>query len=133
MTRIAPSARLFATVRIVASTSLVRLSTVLAWMSGGSVRLISRIFASTAAATVRLFAPISISAVPTTTSSPFSLALPVRSSRPIATVATSRTWIGTPSRVPTTISPISSMLSMRPAGAHDVRLRRCARDSRRRG
>ena len=38
--------------------------------------------ASTAAATVRLLAPISITAVPTTTSSPFSLAEPVRSSRP---------------------------------------------------
>ena len=52
---------------------------------GGSVRCTSRHAASTAAATVRLLAPISISAVPTTTSSPFSLALPVRSSRPMPT------------------------------------------------
>ena len=49
-------------------------------MPGGSVRLISSILASTAAATVRLFSPISISAVPThRPRCPFSLALPVRS------------------------------------------------------
>ena len=107
MTSSAPSARFVATVWIVASTSCVRLSTVCATMPGGSARLISSIFASTAAATVRLLPPISISAVPTTTSRPFSLALPVRSSRPIATSAISLTRTGTPPRVATTISPIS--------------------------
>ena len=74
---------------MVASTNLVRLSTVLARISGGSVLLISAISASTEAATVRLLAPISISAVPTTTSSPSSLADPVPNSPPIRTVATS--------------------------------------------
>ena len=83
---------------------------------------ISCILASTAAATVRLFSPISISAVPTTTSCPFSLALPVRSSRPTPTSATSRTRIGTPSRVATTTSPISSMRLDAAVDAHDVAL-----------
>ena len=55
--------------------------------------------ASTAAATVRLFAPISIRAVPTTTSRPFSLALPVRVSPPIETAAMSLMRTGTPPRV----------------------------------
>ena len=76
--RMAPSARLVATVRMVASTSFVRLSTVSGANVGRQRALISSILASTAAATVRLLAPISISAVPMTTSSPFSLPLPVR-------------------------------------------------------
>ena len=45
-------------------------STVLTAMPGGRFVGCPRILASTAAATVRLFAPISISAVPTTTSLP---------------------------------------------------------------
>src|SRR5215831_1672852 len=76
-TSVAPRARLVATVRTVASTSSVRLSTVLARMPGGSARLISLIFASAAAETVRLLPPTSIRAVPRTTSRPFTLALPV--------------------------------------------------------
>ena len=79
------------------------------------MRLISFILASTIADTLRLLPPISISAVPMTASSPFSLALPVRNSRPIFTSAISFTRTGTPPRVATTTSPICSMLSRRPA------------------
>jgi hypothetical protein len=61
----APSARLRSTVRIVASTSIRRSSTVFARTSGGRVRATSCILRSTAAATVRLFAPTSMKAVPT--------------------------------------------------------------------
>ena len=61
-------------------------STVRTRMPGGSVRLISLILASTAAATVRLLPPTSISTVPSTASWPFMLALPRRKSRPIVTV-----------------------------------------------
>ena len=53
--------------------------------------MISFILASAAAATVRLLLPTGMSAVPRTASWPFTLALPVRSSRPIATSATSLT------------------------------------------
>ena len=53
---------------------------------------------------------------------PFALALPVRSSRPIATSATSRTRTGTPSRVATTTLRISSMRLDPAAGAHHVAL-----------
>src|SRR6266436_651260 len=63
-------------------------------MPGGRVRLISLIFRSAAAATVRLLPPISISAVPSTTSRPSTLALPVRSSLPILMSAMSLTGIG---------------------------------------
>ncbi len=85
----APSPRFFCTVWIVAFTSFVRFKTVLALMPSGRDLLISASFISTAFETVRLFSPFSIIAVPTTTSWPFSLALPVRSSFPSATVATS--------------------------------------------
>ena len=77
-------------------------------------RLTSAIFASTAFATVRLLDPISIIAVPTTTSRPFSLADPVRSSDPTPTFATSRTRIGVPFRSPTTTSATCSTFSSRP-------------------
>jgi hypothetical protein len=40
--------------------------------------------ASTARDTVRLFSPISMNTVPSTTSRPFSVAAPVRSSRPMS-------------------------------------------------
>ena len=115
ITRPAPSSRFFATVCTVASTSWVRSSTVCTTIPGGSERRISVMRASTAAATVRLFSPISISAVPTTTSRPSSLAEPVRRSRPMRTSATSLIRTGTPPRVVTTTLPISSMLSRRPA------------------
>ena len=81
---------------------------------GGSVEAMERSSASTADDTVRLLAPISISAVPTTTSRPFSLALPVRVSPPIETVARSRTLTGTPPRVDTTTAPSSPTFSRRP-------------------
>ena len=114
MTRSAPSARFLETVLTVASTRSVRLSSVRAWMPGGRSLLISLILASAAAETVRLFSPMSIRAVPSTTSCPFSLAEPVRSSRPTPTSATSLTKIGTPARVATTMSRIWSTFSMRP-------------------
>ena len=114
MTSSAPSARFLPTVRMVASTRSVRLRSVRAWMPGGRSLLISRILASAAAETVRLFSPISIRAVPSTTSCPFSLAEPVRSSCPIPTSATSFTRMGTPARVATTMSRIWSTFSMRP-------------------
>ncbi|GJD73584.1 hypothetical protein CFIICLFH_1813 [Methylobacterium goesingense] len=115
MTRAAPSARFLATVRMVASTRTVRLRTVWTSTPGGRVRRISVIFASTAAATVRLFSPISIRAVPMTTSRPSSLPDPVRRSRPIRTSARSEMRTGTPPRVVTTTEPMSSMVSSRPA------------------
>ena len=76
MTRIAPFGEVVADRAMVASTSFVRFETVLACDVGRKRLAIASILSSTAAATVRLFAPISIRAVPTTTSSPFSLALP---------------------------------------------------------
>ena len=118
ITRIAPSARFFCTVAMVASTSFVRFSTVFARTSCGSERCTVCIFASTSAATVRLFAPSSMMAVETTTSWPFSLADPVRNSCPMPTCApsgsTSRTLIGTPPRVAITISSTCSGRSIRP-------------------
>ena len=86
ITSSAPSARLLVTVPMVASTSWVRSSTVVTSMPGGRDGAMARSLASTAEETVRLLAPISISAVPTTTSRPFSLALPVRVSPPIDTL-----------------------------------------------
>ncbi|GJD74492.1 hypothetical protein CFIICLFH_2726 [Methylobacterium goesingense] len=115
MTRAAPSARFLATVLMVASTSTVRLRTVCTSTPGGSERRISVILLSTVAATVRLFSPISIRAVPMTTSRPSSLPDPVRRSRPIRTSEMSEMRTGTPPRVVTTTLPMSSMVSRRPA------------------
>ena len=114
-TRAAPSARFLATVLMVASTSTVRSRTVRTSTPGGSERRISPMRASTAAATVRLFSPISIRAVPITTSRPSRLPEPVRRSRPIRTSAMSAILTGTPPRVVTTTRPMSSMVSRRPA------------------
>ena len=50
----------------------------------GSDALISSSFAAAARATTRLFSPISMNTVPSTTSSPFIVAAPVRRSLPIA-------------------------------------------------
>lgn len=47
--------------------------------------------------------------VPSTTSRPFSVAAPVRSSRPMSTVATLLTRIGVPSTVLITMLAMSSM------------------------
>ena len=55
-----------------------RFKTVLASTAGGNVLLISFILASTIADTLRLLPPIRMSAVPMTTSLPFSLALPAQ-------------------------------------------------------
>ncbi len=110
----APSERLRATVPMVASTNWVRSSTVSTLTPAGSDGVIARSLASTAADTVRLLAPINIRAVPTTTSRPFSLALPVRVSPPIESDARSRIRTGTPPRVVTTTAPSSSMVSRRP-------------------
>ncbi len=115
MTRVAPSDRFLATVFTVASTRRVRSRTVWTSTPGGRLLRIWSILASTAAATVRLFSPISISAVPTTTSRPSSLPEPVRRSRPMRTSAMSLIRTGMPPRVATTTLPMSSMFSRRPA------------------
>ena len=109
MTRIAPSMRFLRTVAIAFSTSTVRSYTVTAFTPLGRLRLISSMRASTACATLRLFSPISMTTVPSTTSTPFSVAAPVRSSRPMPTSATSRTRTGMPLTLVTTILPMSSI------------------------
>ena len=130
MTSSAPSARFVATVAMVASTSCVRFSTVLATIPGGSALLIASILASAAADTVRLLPPISISAVPTTTSCPFELALPVRSSRPIDTSA--RSFTRTRHAAAGGDHDLADLRDILDAasGAHDIASRRCARYSR---
>ena len=55
------------------------------------VQILESALRPTLAATVRLLPPINISTVPTTTSSPFWLAKPVRSCLPTPTLATLRT------------------------------------------
>ena len=99
ITNKAPSVRFFSTVLIVALTSFERSRTTSNFMLGGIVLTISASLSPVAAATARLFSPSSINAVPTTTSSPFSVAAPVRKSPPLLTDATSRTRTGMPSRV----------------------------------
>ena len=96
MTSSAPSSRLCCTVSIVASTSVVRSYTVFATTPAGSVRLTSSMRAATRRETVRLFSPISMKTVPSTTSRPSSVAAPVLSSLPRRTSATSCRWIGVP-------------------------------------
>ncbi len=98
---------------MVESTSDLRLMTVRTRTPSGSERRMSPIRASTASATVRLFPPGSMSAVPITTSLPFSLPAPVRDSSPRTTSATSRTKIGVPSWLPTATAPISSSVRTR--------------------
>ena len=109
-TSAAPSIRLVATVRMVLSTKMVRLYTAVATTPCGKLRLISSSFLADALETVRLFSPININTVPSTTSSPFCVAAPLRNSLPINTSATSLMRTGTPGRLPSTISPISSRL-----------------------
>ncbi len=70
---------------------------VLATTPSGSDLLTSCIRSATRSDTTRLFSPSSMMAVPMTTSSPFSVAAPVRSSRPSTTSATSPMRIGVPS------------------------------------
>ena len=76
ITRIAPSIRFFFTVAMALSTRLVRSYTVTATTPFGSERLICSSLLATAWATVRLFSPISMNTVPSTTSRPFSVAAP---------------------------------------------------------
>lgn len=108
MTSTAPSNRFFFTVAMALSTSTVRSYTVTAFTPAGSVRLISCIFLSTACDTVRLFSPISMNTVPSTTSRPLSVAAPVRSSLPMPTSATSCTRSGMPLALPRMTLPMSS-------------------------
>ena len=82
-------------------------------MPGGMVFEMSFSLSPTACATVRLFAPTSMSALPTTVSLPLRLAAPDRSSPPTLTVATCATVTGTPWRCATTAREISSMVRMR--------------------
>ena len=110
MTSSAPTVRLCSTVRIVASTSRVRSSTGLMITSGGRLGAMALRRSSTRAATVRLFSPTSIKAVPITTSRPFSLAEPRRGAWPRATVATSETLTTAPWRRPIGVSASSARL-----------------------
>ncbi|MNT00579.1 hypothetical protein D3C72_1350160 [compost metagenome] len=107
ITNTAPSSRFFFTVLMALSTRTVRSYTVTACTPFGRLRLISSIFLSTACETARLFCPISMKTVPSTTSRPFSVAAPVRSSRPSTTSATSRMRIATPCTLATTMLPMS--------------------------
>ncbi|MNC15728.1 hypothetical protein D3C75_635530 [compost metagenome] len=108
MTRMAPSTRFFFTVAMAFSTRLVRSYTVTATTPLGRLRLISTSLAATAWDTVRLFSPISMNTVPSTTSRPFSVAAPERSSSPRPTWATWLTRIGVPSTLEMTILAMSS-------------------------
>ncbi len=63
---------------------------------------------STACATVRLFSPISSTAVPSTASRPLLVAAPVRSSLPLSMVATSRRRTGVPLGLAMTTLPMSA-------------------------
>ena len=108
ITRIAPSSRFFLTVATAFSTSTVRSYTGTARTPDGSVRFTSSIRAATAFATVRLFSPISMNTVPSTTSSPFAVAAPVRSSRPTSTSPRSFMRTGTPPTLASTTLAMSS-------------------------
>ena len=108
ITSTAPSSRFFFTVATAFSTSTVRSYTGIAFTPAGSVRFTSSIFAATAFDTVRLFSPINMNTVPSTTSSPFDVAAPVRSSRPTSTTPTSFIRTGTP---PTLVSTMFAMSS----------------------
>ncbi|AIV66332.1 heavy metal efflux pump CzcA domain protein [Burkholderia pseudomallei K42] len=108
ITSTAPSSRFFFTVRTAFSTSTVRSYTAIARTPAGSVRFTSAILAATAFATVRLFSPISMNTVPSTTSSPFAVAAPVRSSRPRSTAPMSFIRTGTPPAFASTMFAMSS-------------------------
>ena len=92
----APSAKFFATVVMVAMTNCERSSVGTAVIPSGKVFVTACSLSPTARATVRLLAPTSIKALPTTVSTPLRLAAPVRSSPPTVTLATCATVIGTP-------------------------------------
>ncbi|MNV75558.1 hypothetical protein D3C71_1688560 [compost metagenome] len=101
MTSMAPSARLRATVAMVESTSWLRSSTGTAATSGGRLSLTRASCRAAACATVRLFSPASIRAVPSTASCPSRLAPPRRGAWPISTLATSATRTVSPARLTT--------------------------------
>ena len=114
ITRIAPSMRFFFTVAMALSTRCVRSYTGTAITPCGRDLLICSSLLATACETVRLFSPISMNTVPSTTSRPFSVAAPLRNSRPISTVATFFTRIGVPSTLAMTMLAMSSMLATCP-------------------
>ncbi len=108
------------------STRWVRSYTGTATTPAGRLRLMLSRRSATAWETLRLFSPMSMNTVPSTTSRPFSVAAPLRSSSPMATRATSRTRMGVPSRWVTTMAAMSSMpSSWRGHGWSTAR--RCAR------
>ncbi|MPN00009.1 hypothetical protein SDC9_147203 [bioreactor metagenome] len=121
-TSAAPSIRFFLNVAMALSTRLVRSYTVTAFTPGGRLLLITCMRSCTACATARLFSPISMNTVPSTTSRPLSVAAPVRSSRPRPTSARSRTRIGWPCADPTMTSRISAM----PPTCPGARIRYCS-------
>ncbi|MNX85812.1 hypothetical protein D3C86_1176660 [compost metagenome] len=106
----APSIRFFSTVLIALSMSFVRSLNASIATPSGSDFSIWAIFAFTRLTTSALFSPLSIMATPLT-SSPFPsfVTAPKRVLAPMRTVATSRTRIGIPFCVFTTIFPISSI------------------------
>ncbi len=108
ITSTAPSNRFFSTVAIVLSTREVRLYTVSITTPSGKLRCTSSILLATFCATMRLFSPISIMAVPNTTSLSPEVEAPVRNCSPSLTSATSLTRTGASSRFVTTTPRISS-------------------------
>jgi hypothetical protein len=109
----APIAKFSATVVIVAFTSCERSSSTSATIPGGRLSLTSRNRSRTAVATVRLFPPASISAVPMAISRPSLLAAPARNAPPIFTTPMSLTVTGMLLRDVTTAWLISSRVRMR--------------------
>ena len=112
ITSSAPSVRFLPTVQIVELTSLVRSRTGSMTTSGGSDALVASSRSATAVATARLFSPMRMIAVPTTTSVPFSDAEPMRTAWPVRTLATWSSVIGTPDRVATTTRDSSAVSRM---------------------
>lgn len=96
------------------STRCVRSYTGTAITPLGKDLLICSSLLATACETVRLFSPINMNTVPSTTSRPFSVAAPLRNSRPISTLATFFTRIGVPSTLAMTMLAMSSVLATCP-------------------
>jgi hypothetical protein len=90
------------------STSTLRSYTVVAVRPSGSERLISSILAEARLETSRLFSPMSMNTVPSTISSPFMVAAPVRRSLPSDTSAISLMVMGAPACLLTTMRRMSS-------------------------
>ena len=118
----APSARFFCTVAMVLSTRLVRSYSGVSTTPSGNEGLISSRRLAVARETSRLFSPISMKTVPITTSLPFWVAAPVRSSVPRVISATLPSLMETPSRLTTVMARISSRFASCPG----ERTRYCA-------